>query len=101
MVVFTHKILRRRYLLGKTDRYANAGVMPDRVVRNTGKSPDKGGYPISSMTSREYAALLALAMLDGTFNDRKVSSTDSIKEANGQVAQGQHRSAALRVLGLY
>lgn len=91
------------HLLKKMDGYANiAGVMPDRIERNTNKSPDKGGYNVANMTSREYATLLALSMIDGTFDDSMVSASDAIERQGtsgiGPVRQGQHRAAAMRVL---
>lgn len=91
------------HLLKKMDAYANiGGAMPDRIERNTDKSPDKGGYHVANMTSREYATLLALSMIDGTFDDAMVSASDRIERQGtsgiGPVRQGQHRAAAMRVL---
>ncbi|MFA5004140.1 MAG: hypothetical protein WC498_02580 [Candidatus Saccharimonadales bacterium] len=75
-------------------------VMPERIVSNRGKSPDKGGYPVRTMSSREYAAVLCLAMLDGTFNRDAVSSIDYIEHnAKGETVTGQHRMAAHIALG--
>jgi|GEM_PF-4127379 len=89
------------HLLEKMDAFAAMpGVMPDRIARNTDKSADKGGYPIRTMTSREYATLLALSMIDGTFDEGQVAGSDKIERHYGEVRQGQHRAAAREILGL-
>lgn len=90
------------HLFGKMNSLANIdGVMPDRIARDTEKRPDKGGYQRAKFTSREYATLLALAMIDGTFDDNAVTSQDSIaKNSRGEIAAGEHQYAAQKVLGI-
>ncbi|MDB5170126.1 MAG: hypothetical protein JWN82_522 [Candidatus Saccharibacteria bacterium] len=89
------------YFLRKIDQLAAIeDVMPLRITEDTQKTPDKYAAPVSSMTSREYAALLCLAKLDGTFDDRMVSSTDQISiNARGDM-EGQSRFAADTALGI-
>lgn len=89
------------YLLEKVNNYAQIeGAMPERIVRNQEKAPDRGGYHMPRMSSREYAALLALSMLDGTFDKNQILESDPVEERDGVAVQGQHRAAALKVLGL-
>jgi hypothetical protein len=67
--------------------------MPDRVRDNTQKNPNSRGYSHLRLRSQEYATLLALAMIDGTFIDR--GNSDPIVYAEGGKAiVGQHRAAA-------
>lgn len=87
------------YLRGKMDSYADTGLMPDRVRNNTEKAERVDGYPMRRMRSREYATLLALSMLDGTFNQKGVSVQEQI-QVNEDRVEGQHRLGALRVLDL-
>lgn len=67
-------------------------MLPDRVATNSEhnlKSPNHAGYP-DKMRSRDYADMLALSMLDGTFRKRRDAGETS-----------QHRDAAQMVLGIY
>lgn len=90
-----------KYYLHKiTELSREPGVMPERIVSNRGKRPDKGGYAFNSLTSREYASLLCLAMLDGTFDSSVISSVDYIEHnQKGETIAGQHRMAAHTALG--
>ncbi len=74
--------------------------LPLRVVGNGGKMPPAEGlYPrISEMSSREYAALLALAKIDGSFNSA-IHPADKIEyDQQGIATLGQHRAAAETIL---
>lgn len=71
--------------------------MPDRVRRNTQKNPNHSTYAhLNGLRSREYAALIALSMLDGTFHEPKHDPIDYDK--HGEATLGQHRAAALELL---
>lgn len=76
--------------------------LPERVWQNASnnmKNPNFPGYSDISMTSREYAAVLALSMLDGTFKAGR-SPHDKIGiNQYSEVIHGQHRYAAHQVLG--
>lgn len=66
-------------------------MLPERVQRNDPdnlKRPDHPGYDEQRFTSHEYAAMLALTMLDGSFDDSKVSESEL----------SQHTSSARLVL---
>lgn len=75
--------------------------MPDRIRDDTDKNPSFGRYPnelrelIKSgrpLGGREYASLLALSMLDGTYSERP---SDPIEYGyDGRAVQGVHRAAA-------
>jgi hypothetical protein len=77
------------------------GLLPDQSVRNLGKIPAHAGYERFKgfgLKSREYSALLALAMLDGTFNEGDAQHDpiyDPLKNKNG----GQHRYTAQLLIG--
>lgn len=65
-------------------------TLPERVHRNSPdilKSPNHAGYP-DKMLSRDYAAVVALSMIDGTFKERPNTGDTS-----------HHRDAAEMVLG--
>jgi len=84
------RIALGRYLIDKFS--AIVTQLPDRVVTNSEsnmKSPGHAGYP-DKMLSRDYASVLALSMLDGTFKKRR---------DNGDTSE--HRDAAQMVLGIY
>lgn len=76
-------------------RLEDDSYLPYRVMIDEQKNINYIGYP--QVSSREASALLALAMLDGTF---KRSKYDPIVMRYGDVELGQHRWAALRALGL-
>lgn len=87
------------YLLAKLDdlvaKYPHE--IPDRrVVDNGQKKTDAKAMPLEYVSSREYAAYLALAKLDGSFNGDLQTSTDGIDydRRTGKVAQAQHRYTA-------
>ena len=82
------------FLLEKQDglRY-----LPARFHQNNQtKNANYIGYP-SGLSSREYAALLALSMLDGTY---KKPTSDPIEIEYGDAIRGQHRYAAMMTLGV-
>ena len=76
-------------------RLEDDSYLPYRVMIDEQKNINYIGYP--QVSSREASALLALAMLDGTFKRPKY---DPIVMRYGDVELGQHRWAALRALGL-
>ena len=79
------------YLMDKLKE--NIDRMPERVAVDGQKNPGHRGYKhLGRLTSQEYAVLLALAMLDGTYQE---PSHDPIKRLpDGSVELGQHRAAA-------
>jgi hypothetical protein len=82
--------------LGRLDKLAKEGVLGDRLAANKQKTSNIPGYS-NGMTSREYAALLAMAKLDGTWDyERQTESIDMDKD--GIAIRGQHRDAALRLV---
>jgi hypothetical protein len=83
------------YLLTKLDTLQH---LPSRFYGQQLKNPNEGGYE-GNMTSQEYAALLAVSMLDGTFKTERTRH-DPIEMQYGEVIRGQHRYAALRLLNL-
>lgn len=86
-----------QYLLQKV---SNIPGLPERVVSNSQKRPSTRGYDVvTDLSSREYAALLALSMLDGTYKPERTTS-DPIDILAGEVMRGQHRFAAIELLGL-
>ena len=85
------------YLLEKMDSMTH---LPARMYATMTKGPDTVGYG-TNLNSREYATLLALSMLDGTFKaDLASQKRDMIEMRHGEVRQGQHRYTALKLLGL-
>ncbi len=86
------------YFLAKLD--CNMDSLPSRIRDNTPKNPPMRGYvpPGETIPSRELAVLIALSMIDGSF-DWSRTSADGIKySSNGQVEFGQHRHTALVLL---
>ena len=83
------------YLLTKLDTLQ---YLPSRFYSRQLKNPNEGGYE-GNMTSQEYAALLAVSMLDGTFKAERARH-DPIEMQYGEIIRGQHRYAALRLLDL-
>ena len=89
------------YLLEKLEKLAISapGALPFRIRVNSQKSPgDVLASTNNTMRSREYAALLALSMLDGSFNHERASSDQIEHGKDGEVILGQHRSAARMLL---
>lgn len=92
------------------DRQSYMIKLPERIIKDSNKSPNVTGYDeIGQFSSREYVALLALAKLDGTY-DAETESYDQIK-VDGKIAlpgqeikygqnveYGQHRAASDMVL---
>ena len=77
------------------DKIATMGhQMPARVYDNGMKTPQARGYGGAEMTSREYASLLALSMLDGTFKAARAAHDPILVGESGVVELGQHRYAA-------
>ena len=92
------------YLASGLDRLAivNPGDLADRVLRNSGdnlKSPNYlgGGYYGGKMLSREYVVVLAIAMMDGSFD---VGRQDKMVThyRNGEGRNGMHRDSARTLL---
>lgn len=74
--------------------------LPERVKHNDPdnlKHPNHPGYP-DKMTSSEYAAVLALSMLDGSFSPELEENIESDRRKDGTPIYGQHREAAHVVL---
>lgn len=84
-----------KHLLTKLDAMQ---FLPSRLNNDTEvKRPNVQGYD-EPMTSKEYAVLLALSMLDGTYKD---STGDKIYiDRYRDVKNGQHRYAAQELLGI-
>lgn len=91
------------YLTSSLDRLAvvNPGALADRVLRDSYdnlKSPNYlgGDYYKDRMRSREYAVVLAIAMMDGSFNvDKQSKIITHYRDGKGRC--GMHRDSA-RVL---
>ena len=90
------------YLLHKLNNLAiNEKTIGQQIKDNSEKSPATTGYShIPELRSREYATLLAISMLDGTFKDELVQSNTIEYADDGEVLLGQHRAAANELLGL-
>ena len=75
-------------------------AFPHRIVVNTQKNTSHPGYRhLGYTTSREFATMLALSMLDGTFIDPGDSEPIEIDKEKPENTQGQHRIAASILLG--
>lgn len=90
-----------KYLMQKVHEHRS--IMPERLQQSHGeKSPNHPGYDYK-LNSDEYAALLALSMLDGTFISKR-SLSDPVEFVDRRndtaVNGGQHRLAAVRLLDL-
>ncbi len=92
------------YLTSSLDRLAvvNPGALADRVFRNSAdnlKAPNYlgGNYYASKMRSREYTVVLAIAMMDGSFNvDRQDKTVTHYR--GGKERSGMHRDSARALL---
>jgi hypothetical protein len=102
-VLRTNPALRRQLgsmLYGKmTSPFMREQLAGTDIVSNKIKNPPLPGYP-KHMTSRQYAVLLAMSMLDGTFKKelamtRKGNIYGPITDPDGD---GQHRYAAEKLL---
>ena len=75
------------------------GALPDHLTRNAIKRPNDPRYQkFGELRSREYAMLLALSMLDGSFDDSATASDPVYSQSNPN--GGQHRYAAQVLLEL-
>lgn len=86
-------------------RMAQPDSLPERVRRddatNNKKNPNSDGYErIGKVSSTECVALLALAMLDASFDAKRADTTRSHTRHDGTAGVGQHRDAAKLLLGL-
>ena len=90
------------YLTSSLDRLAtvNPGALADRVLRNSEgnlKAPNGGNYCAVKMRSREYTVVLAIAMMDGSFNvDRQDEMVTHYRDGRGR--SGMHRDSARALL---
>ena len=92
------------YLTSSLDRLAvvNPGALADRVLRNSEdnlKAPNYlgGDYYAVKMRSREYTVVLAIAMMDGSFNvDRQDKTVTHYR--GGKERRGMHRDSARALL---
>ncbi len=92
------------YLTSSLDRLAvvNPGALADRVLRDSYdnlKSPNYlgGNYYAGKMRSREYTVVLAIAMMDGSFNvDRQDKTVTHYR--GGKERSGMHRDSARALL---
>ena len=73
--------------------------LPSRVSRNGYKSPNSKGYEhIKNLKCKEYVCMLALSMMDGSFNYSREENIPQSMDGGGKVAAGQHRYAAQLLL---
>ncbi len=89
------------YLLDKLRRMTSISPMKfgDRILKDGTKRTDARAMPTDGVSSQEYAAFLALAKIDGSFNADKESDSDKTEYGfGGQPIQGQHRAAAEYIL---
>lgn len=90
------------YLTSSLDRLAvvNPDALADRVLRNSEdslKAPNGGNYCAGKMRSREYTVVLAIAMMDGSFNvDRQDKTVTHYR--GGRKRSGMHRDSARALL---
>lgn len=92
------------YLTSSLDRLAvvNPGALADRVLRDSEdnlKAPNYlgGDYYAGKMRSREYTVVLAIAMMDGSFNvDRQDKMVTHYR--GGKERSGMHRDSARALL---
>lgn len=94
-----------RYQLGdylysdKMQRLLDIDKMPSRISSKINKAPEGRGYTqVGEFSSRMYATVLALAMLDGTYHNNETNDRIELSE-DGKRGVGQHRSAAKLLLG--
>ena len=92
------------YLTSRLDRLAavNPGALADRVLRDSEdnlKSPNYlgGNYYAGKMRSREYTVVLAIAMMDGSFDvGRQDEMVTHYRDGRGR--SGMHRDSARALL---
>lgn len=90
------------YLTYRLDRLAtvNPGALADRVLRNSEdnlKAPNGGNYCVGKMRSREYTIVLAIAMMDGSFNV-DIQDKTVTHYRDGRERSGMHRDSARALL---
>ena len=92
------------YLTSRLDRLAvvNPGALADRVFRDSEdnlKAPNYlgGDYYAGKMRSREYTVVLAIAMMDGSFNVGRQDETVT-HYRGGKERRGMHRDSARALL---
>lgn len=92
------------YLTSRLDRLAavNPGALADRVLRDSEdnlKSPNYlgGNYYAGKMRSREYTIVLAIAMMDGSFNV-DIQDKTVTHYRDGRERSGMHRDSARALL---
>ncbi len=86
-----------RAFLRRIEVLAEDGQLGDRITKKQ-KVSDYPGYPRDiTMSSQEYSALLALSLIDGTFDNRN-ETNDTTYDQNGKIIRGQHRDAAFKAL---
>ncbi len=81
-------------------RQLSSDDLPERVRYDDPgnlKHPNHPGYP-DKMTSSEYAAVLALSMIDGSFDPDLEDRMESGTRKDGTPIYGQHREAAWTIL---
>ncbi|MBC7764115.1 hypothetical protein H7Y29_00185, partial [Microbacteriaceae bacterium] len=83
------------YLLGKLETLTH---LPSRMYLDMTKNSGEEGYD-RNLKSKEYATLIALSMLDGTFKSERATG-DPVEMRHGSVTTGEHRYTALKLLGL-
>lgn len=81
------------------DELGQKSLLPERVQANNPNNLKsvadlRFGYENEKYSSREYAALLALAMLDGTFDTARSKSSHYNDLPDDDPRNGQHRQAA-------
>ncbi|HVW23638.1 MAG TPA: hypothetical protein VHB51_04130 [Candidatus Saccharimonadales bacterium] len=85
------------YFFDKINKIGYHANMPRRVAIDDEKRPTKSLSPVQHLKSREYAALLCLAKVDGSFNQAMAENIYGYDE-NGVATHAQHRTAADLVL---
>jgi hypothetical protein len=71
--------------------------LSERVFYAGEKSPNHKGYNrLGKVRSDEYAVMIALSMMDGTY--QKTGPADAIERKDGKVITGMHRAGAAAVL---
>ncbi len=72
--------------------------MPKRIIDNSGKNPNHQGYQhLRNLSSREYTILVALSMIDGSYQN-PAKGDEIHKDNDGNITTGQHRAAAAELL---
>jgi hypothetical protein len=78
----------------------NPHAVSQRVFTGSEKSPARAGYRhLGKLNSQEYTSMLALSMLDGTYEDREHVDPIVINVEKPWNTQGQHRLGAKLLLG--